>query len=90
MTGLVKETAFGEISKRGLYTIRVCLENHVEYLQSLDRRAKRIMENWGEPETAEELEDFMWSICVFYYAECAICAAQHLCRKKGMSYAEQK
>ena len=79
---MIKDTSFGEISKRELFIVRVYIENRLEFLEQLIRKAKRIMENWGEPETLEELEDFMWDICIFF-DECITCPAEFVCKKKG-------
>jgi hypothetical protein len=81
MAGVYKDTGFGEISKRELYIIKLYLQNRIEFLEGLVRRAKRIAESWDDPESSPALEELMWDICIFF-EDCAVCPAEFACRKK--------
>ena len=70
---VLKNTSFGEIGKRDMFVLRVYMENIIEHLEKMHRKIKSIMENWCEMGTAEELEDLLWDICIFFNGDCTFC-----------------
>jgi transcription initiation factor TFIID subunit TAF12 len=79
---MVKDTTFGNIGKREMFQLRVYIENRIEILEKLARKAKLIFQNWEEEGIEQDIEDLMWDICIAF-DECITCPACFFCRKRN-------
>jgi len=85
------ETTFGEIGKREIFVLRIYIENIAQTLNDFAKKAKDLFEKWPNAEP-EDLEDLLWSICILFQGDCAICPI-FFCEKnqrKAMKYDEQE
>jgi len=73
------ETTFGEIGKREVFVLRIYLENIAQTLNDYAKKAKLLFENWPNCEI-EDIEDLLWSICILFQGDCAICPI-YFCEK---------
>jgi hypothetical protein len=83
-TGIIKETTFGFVGKRDMFVLRIYIENRIELLEKLARRAKQIFQNWQEQGIESDIEDLLWDICIVF-DDCSTCPAFFFCKKKGDS-----